>query len=205
MTQKITEVIEFDTQEELDEYKKHLEQGGQPIRVAYNTLKDDLETSGSDSPIIPAIYPTGNATGKKRSLIKKAKTPTEKKPVQHNKIRQDELVKWTVFVQQETKTAVGLAVEKASITVTDWIDSRLREAATAELTKKVQPPIKTEDLVTDIVQQFADRMKADQAATAKAQNDLIERQGAQIEQLAAAVANRPATIKEMLFGKAKQG
>lgn len=75
----------------------------------------------------------------------------------------------------------------------------------SELTAKAQPPAKTEDLVKSIVEQFADRMKADQAAAAQAQNDLIERQGAQIEQLVAAVASRPATIKEMLFGKAKQG
>lgn len=130
-----------------------------------------------------------------------------KPPVSQIKDRKNQTdnVKWSIFTEAETKISVVKAAKKAGLKLNEWIDNRLRQAAIDELTKKSQPPAKPEDLVADIVQQFADRMKADQAATAKAQNDLIERQGAQIEQLAAAVANRPATIKEMLFGKAKQG
>ena len=117
---------------------------------------------------------------------------------------QTDNVKWSIFTEAETKVSTGKAAKKAGLKLNEWIDSRLRQAAIAELTKKAEPPAKTEDLVTDIVQQFADRMKADQAATVQAQNDLIQQQGQQIAALAEAVQkNQPKSIKEMIFGKSK--
>lgn len=177
-----------------------------PTEEMVMDILDMADVAAKKSPPTTALEsPTGKTTGKKYSPIKKAKNPTEKKPVQHNKIKQEELVKWTVFVQQETKTAVGLAIEKAGITVTDWIDSRLREAATAELTKKTQPPAKPEDMVKAIVEQFADRMKADQEAAQKAQDERMQQQEQQIAALAETVKNsQPKSLKEMIFGKSKK-
>lgn len=122
-----------------------------------------------------------------------------------DKKNQTDNVKWSIFTEAETKVSVGKASKKAGLGLNQWVDTRLRKAAIDELTAKSQPPAKTEDLVTDIVQQFADRMKADQEATVKAQNDLIQQQGAQLTALTEAIAKQPTSFKEMLFGKAKQG
>ena len=122
-----------------------------------------------------------------------------------SKKNQTDNVKWSIFTEAETKVSAAKAAKKAGLKLNEWIDTRLRKTAIEELTAKSEPPAKPEDLVADIVQQFADRMKVDQAATLQAQNDLIQQQGAQIAQLADAVANRPASLKEMLFGKPKQG
>jgi hypothetical protein len=193
MSHTITEGIMFDTQEELDAYKAQIEQGEKPVSIAYKTMT-------ADAPTNPPNAPTGKATNRKGTPTKKTKNPTDKKEFQHNKIKQDELVKWTVFVQPETKIAVSKAVEKAGTTLTDWIDSRLREVATAELTKKAQPPAKPED-VADLMGQLEKRLADQQAAALKAQG---EQMGGQIQELAAAINNRPASVKEWLFGKPKQ-
>ena len=156
--------------------------------------------TAANSPTNPANNPTSKSTGKKVTRIKNANSPKPKQSAGLNKIKQDELVKWTVFVQPETKTAVSKAVEKAGTTLTDWIDSRLRETATAELTKKAQPPAKPED-VADLMGQLEKRLADQQAAALKAQG---EQMGGQIQELATAINNRPASMKEWLFGKPKQ-
>lgn len=161
-----------------------------------------VEKRGQTNPI---KTPTGKPTGKRTIPTKKRNSPKPKQGAGLNKIKQDELVKWTVFVQPETRASVNKAAEKAGLTVTDWIDSRLREAATTELTKKAQPPAKPEDMVTDIVQKVAERMKAEQETTSQAQTDLIRQQGEQLAALTAAIENQPRSIKEMLFGKVRKG
>jgi hypothetical protein len=150
-----------------------------------------------DVPTIPPKSPTSKATETKAIPTKKKNSPTMKHGAGLNKIKRDELVKWTVFVQQETKSAVGMAAGKAGLTVTDWLDSRLRQIATDELTKKPQPPAKVED-VADLMGQFEKRLTDQQAEAAKMHSD-------QIAKLAAAIENRPASLKEMLFGKPKKG
>jgi hypothetical protein len=186
-----------------------------PITKA-NCMTD--EQTPADSPTNPAISPTDEVmldimdmadiavgkqgqttprkvpTGKKANPTKKGKSPTLKQGAGLNKIKQDELVKWTVFVQKETKTAVGKAAHKAAVTITDWVDSRLREVATSELTTKPKPPARTAD-VADLMTQL--------------ENRLADKQAAQIEQLAQTIKqsneNRPSNLKEWLFGKPKQG
>lgn len=155
------------------------------------------ETTPESNPITQPENPTGKPKGKKYNPIKKAKSPTDKKPVQHNKIKQEELVKWTVFVQEETKTAVGKAVAKAGTTVTDWVDSRLRQAATDELTHRAKPPAKPAD-VADLMSQFEKRFADQQAEAARVQ-------GEQLQQLAETINSQPANLKEWLFGKPKKG
>lgn len=166
------------------------------------------EIPSEASPIKSENIQIETPTDKKTSRIKKANSPKPKQGAGLNKIKQEELHKWTVFVQPETKVSCNKAAQKAGLTVTDWLDSRLREAATAELTKKAKPPIKTED-VADILRQFTDDMtarqeaaQAAQAATIQAQNDLIQQQGEQLATIANAVKNtQPKSLKEMLFGR----
>lgn len=161
------------------------------------------QTGPSDTPKINKVNQNEKAAGRKYNPIKKPKSRIIQDPDKPKKIKQDQLVKWSVFVQEETKTAVGKAVDKAGITVTEWVDSRLRQAATDELSKKSKPPAKVED-VADLLKAFTDGMRADQAATLQAQNDLIQQQGQQIAALAEAVqSNQPKSLKEMIFGKSK--
>jgi hypothetical protein len=169
--------------------------------------KKDMTEDKNDPTNHPEV-PTEKKVRRKYNAIKKAKKSEEKKPAQHNKIKQEEMVKWTVFVQQETKAFVGKAVEKAGSTVTDWVDSRLRKAASDEISAKkphTQPPAKVED-VADLIKGFAERMQANQEAAAKAQADMIQQQGQQIAALAEAVQNsQPKSLKERIFGKSKKG
>ena len=151
----------------------------------------------ADSPTIPRKVPTNRATGKKPSPTKKKNSPTMKQGAGFNKIKQDELVKWTIFVQEETKTFVGKAAQKAGLTTTDWLDSRLRETATVELSHKSKPPAKVED-VADLMTQLEKRLTDQQAQTAQ---KLAE----QMQQQTEALNNRPANLKEWLFGKPKNG
>lgn len=141
--------------------------------------------------------PQKSPTGKKGSPTKKKNSPTIKQGAGLNKIKQDELVKWTVFVQPETRISVNKAATKARLTVTDWIDSRLRDAATTELTNKPKPPAKPED-VADLMNQLETRLATQQAEALKAQ-------GEQMQQLAETIKSQPANLKEWLFGKPKQG
>jgi hypothetical protein len=121
-----------------------------------------------------------------------------------NKNNQTDKIKWSIFTEAETKIAAQKASKKAGLKLNEWIDYTLREAAITQLTKKIEPPAKTEDVMMDIVGKFAERMKADQAETLKIQNDLIQQQGQQIEDLTKAIANQPASLKEWLLGKPKK-
>lgn len=120
------------------------------------------------------------------------------------KNNQTDKIKWSIFTEAETKIAAQKASKKAGLKLNEWIDYTLREAAITQLTKKIEPPAKTEDVMMDIVGKFAERMKADQAETLKIQNDLIQQQGQQIEDLTKAIANQPASLKEWLLGKPKK-
>lgn len=161
------------------------------------------ETSPASSPIVSPETPMPKAIGKKVAPIKNKNSPTDNQVQTRGHVKQSELVKWTVFVRPEVKIAVQKAAKKTGITDTAWLDSALWEAATADLSKKPQPPAKVEDMA-DILKQFTDRMEADQEATRKAQNNLIQQQGQQIEALAEAVQNnQPKSLKEMIFGKRK--
>lgn len=125
------------------------------------------------------------------------------------KKNQTDNVKWSIFTEAETKVSAGKAAKKAGLKLNEWIDSRLRQAAISELTAKAQPPAKPEDLVADIVKQFADQMKAEQAATVEQQNALIEKQGEQIVALTEAIKNQPApppppSLKELIFGRSNK-
>lgn len=145
---------------------------------------------------------------KKQTGLKITKAANQDDPASgqtKNRKNQTDNVKWSIFTEAETRNSAIKAAKKAGLKLNEWIDRTLRQTATDELTKKAQPPAKPEDLVADIVQQFADRMKADQAASAQAQTELIQQQGDQLAKLAAAVESRPATLKELLFGKSKKG
>jgi len=119
------------------------------------------------------------------------------------KNNQTDKIKWSIFTEAETKIAAQKASKKAGLKLNEWIDYTLREAAITQLTKKIEPPAKTEDVMMDIVGKFAERMKADQAETLKIQNDLIQQQGQQIEDLTKAIANQPMSLKEWILGKSK--
>lgn len=126
------------------------------------------------------------------------------------KKNQTDNVKWSIFTEAETKNSAVKAAKKAGLKLNEWIDQTLRRVAIEELTHKPQPPAKPEDMVKEILDQYTDRMKADQAATVEAQNVILQQQGDQIAALAKAVeiqtqaaANQPATLKEYLFGKKK--
>jgi hypothetical protein len=125
------------------------------------------------------------------------------------KKNQTDNVKWSIFTEAETKVSAGKAAKKAGLKLNEWIDRTLRQTAIDELTKKIQPPAKPEDLVADIVKQFADQMEAKQAATVEQQNALIEKQGEQIAALTDAIKNQPApppppSLKELIFGRSNK-
>lgn len=155
------------------------------------------EQTPENSPTIPANKQTIQTDRKKSSPPKKQNSKTIKQGAGLNKIKQDELVKWTIHVQEETRTFVGKASTKAGLTQTDWIDSRLQQAARDELASKPKPPAKPED-VADLMTQLEKRLTEQQVESAKSQGD-------QIKQLADAINNRPANLKEWLFGKPKNG
>lgn len=120
------------------------------------------------------------------------------------KNNQTDKIKWSIFTEAETKIATQKASKKAGLKLNEWIDHTLREAAMGQLTRKIDPPAKTEDVMMDIVGKFAERMKADQVETLKAQNELIQQQGQQIEYLTKAIGNQPTSLKEWLLGKSKK-
>jgi hypothetical protein len=156
----------------------------------------DDQTSES-SPTIPQNKQITQPDRKKVSPPKKQNSKTIKQGAGLNKIKQDQLVKWTIHVQEETRTFVGKAVVKAGLTQTDWIDSRLQQAARDELaTKPKSLPAKPED-VADLMSQLERRLADQQTQTAKEQAD-------QIKQLTDVINNRPANLKEWLFGKPKK-
>ena len=154
------------------------------------------ETSPAISPTVLAETPMPQATGKKAAPRKRKNSPTENQVQARGHIKQSELVKWTVFVRPEVKIAVQKAAKKAGITDTAWLDSALWETATADLSKKAQPPAKVED-VADLMGQLERRLADQQAEALKAQGD-------QMQELAAAIKSQPANLKEWLFGKPRQ-
>lgn len=161
-----------------------------------------------DSPTISPNSPIVKQTNKKVTPKKKKNPPTDNQVQTRGHIKQSELVKWTVFVRPEVKIAVQKAAKKGGITDTAWLDNALWEGATADLSKKVQPPAKVED-VADLIKGFAEQMQANQEAARKAQDDLIQQQGQTIEELkktVEAVANKPQpSIVQMIFGKSQKG
>lgn len=175
----LTAGIIFDSQEDLDTYK----------------LEQAQKLSSESSPTIPPKSPTVKTTGRKSTPTKNKNSPTAKQGAGLNKIKQEDLVKWTVFVQEETKSAVSMAAAKAGTTITDWLDSRLRQVASDELTKKPKPPAKVED-VADLMTQLEKRLSDQQAEVLKAQGD-------QMQEIAAAIKNQPTNLKEWIFGKKK--
>lgn len=167
-------------------------------------MTDDQSTKGN--PINSENIPTGGKPKRAYNTIKKAKNQTENKAGQQRKIKQSDLVKWTVFVSEETKSFCGKAIEKSGLTIMEWVDSRLQQAARDEVGTKSKPPAKVED-VTDFLKQFTEKMEATQSATTEATNAIIQQQGQQIAELTKAVqtaVNRPQpTIREMIFGRKK--
>lgn len=131
-------------------------------------------------------------------------------PASQTKSRKNQTdnVKWSIFTEAETRNSANKAAKKAGLKLNEWIDRTLRQTATDELTKKAQPPAKPEDLVADIVKQFADQMEAKQAVTVEQQNALIREQGEQIAALTDAIKSQPAppappSLKELIFGRSK--
>lgn len=110
-------------------------------------------------------------------------------------------VKWTVETENETRSLVAKAAKKAGEKLFVWVDAKLREAATAEITNKPQPPARPEDMVADIVQQVAAKFQSQQEANLKAQTALIEKQGQQIAALTETLSKQPKTAREWIFGK----
>ena len=163
------------------------------------------ETDSLDGQKSSEIVPKQGNDSKRRTQIKKAKGRKLEKAAQPKKIKTEDMVKWSIFVQEETKTAIGKAVDKAGVSVTEWVDTRLRKAANDELLKKPQPPAKVED-VADIIKGFAETMQASQQAAQEAQGQQIKEQGEQIAALTAAIRdNQPKGIRELLFGRKKEG
>lgn len=120
---------------------------------------------------------------------------------QTNSKKSQTTVKWSLVTQIETKSMVSKAAKKAGKGLFEWSEEKLREAAVAELTSKPEPPARAEDLVKDIVEQFAEKFQASQEAATKAQNDLLEKQGEQIAELKKAIQDQPRSLKEIIFGK----
>lgn len=138
----------------------------------------------------------------KNDQILKAENQTAEESSQRKtKKNQTDNVKWSIFTEIETKIIAGKAAKKAGLKLNEWLDRAIRQQGTEELTKKSEPPARTEDLVKDIVAQFADKFAASQEAATKAQSALIEKQGQQIAELTKAVSEQPRGIKELLFGK----
>lgn len=118
-----------------------------------------------------------------------------------NKKNQTENVKWSIFTEAETKIAAGKAAKKAGLKLNEWIDRALRDQATAELSKRSDPPAKPEDLVNDILQKFTDKLQAEQKASQEAQEAAMKEQATQIAQLTETLSSRPQNLKEWVFGK----
>jgi hypothetical protein len=137
---------------------------------------------------------------------KNEETQTDKKPRQTKSTKnQTDNVKWSIFTEIETKTAAGMAAKKAGKKLNEWIDYALREAATAELTTKPEPPAKVEDLVEDLLTRYTERLRTEQADTIKTQNAAIQQQQEQLKQLTEAINQQPKSLKELVFGKSKKG
>lgn len=166
--------------------------------------------TANKQPANDQIIDVENQTDKENGLTIEKERQTEVKAGQiKTKKNQTDNIKWSIFTEAETKVSAGKAAKKAGLKLNEWIDQALRQAAIDELTKKAQPPAKPEDLVADIVKQFADQMQASQAATVEQQNEVIRQQGEQIAELAELIKSQPApppppSLKELIFGRSKK-
>jgi hypothetical protein len=99
-----------------------------------------------------------------------------------------EPAKWTVRgIEPETRRVIEKAAERTGKTLGQFFNDELREASTCILKKGNQPPARLEDLVGDLVEKLTLELRASQAT--------------ELQSIREAIENRPATLREWLFGK----
>lgn len=101
-----------------------------------------------------------------------------------------EPAKWTVRgIEPETRRVIEKAAERTGKTLGQFFNDELREASTNIIKKGNQPPVRPEDLVTDLVEKLKLELKDSQAT--------------ELQSIREAIEKRPATLREWLFGKVK--
>jgi uncharacterized protein (DUF1778 family) len=99
-----------------------------------------------------------------------------------------EPAKWTVRgIEPETRRVIEKAAERTGKTLGQFFNDELREASTNILKKGNQPPARPEDLVSNLVEKLKLELKDSQAS--------------ELQSIREAIEQRPATLREWVFGK----